>query len=176
MHKRLFRLGIILLSGLVVWVLLRQRRTSQTPAPMLIRYFEPDQTPPDTFVEHAIEAPLHVDDADPAEQADLVEDAIEAPLYVGEADPIELAFVAGAVGIDLAPDDTATHNEASSPVPPKPEAELAAGTLVGYCMRCHTKRTISSPTIEITKDGRRAARGTCAVCGANIVRFVKEQA
>ena len=154
MDKRLFRIGLLLFSGLIAWVLFRQRRLAPTILPPT-DYFVPEPISPDS----------------------LVEDAIEAPPHFREADPVELAFVAGALGIDQAAqaaeaDVQPAATTALTEAPP----QAGQAELVGYCMRCHTKRTIRAAQIEATNDGRRIARGTCAVCGANIVRFVKEAA
>ncbi len=52
---------------------------------------------------------------------------------------------------------------------PAPEA---AGDIEGYCMRCRARRTMAGVRIETTETGRRAARGTCPVCGANMYKFL----
>jgi hypothetical protein len=41
-------------------------------------------------------------------------------------------------------------------------------------MHCRAQRTIVAPRVEHARDGRRMARGTCPVCGSNIVRFLKD--
>jgi hypothetical protein len=63
--------------------------------------------------------------------------------------------------------------------PPKPAATDAKGTdaagaeaVVGYCARCKTRRSISDVREETTDTGRRAARGTCPVCGAKLFTFL----
>ena len=158
MDKRLLRLGILLFSGLIAWVVLRQYRERANAVPTMLRHFEPEATP--------VEAE--------------VEDAIEAPPHIREADPVELAFVAGAIsGEETLGSDLEHEADAAEPAPPEAaeaDGEHPRGALIGYCLRCHTKREISNAQIEVTKDGRHAARGTCAVCGAKIVRFVKDTA
>ena len=43
-----------------------------------------------------------------------------------------------------------------------------------YCVRCHEHRTLENPKIEITSNGRRAARGICPVCNANVFTFLTQ--
>jgi len=47
--------------------------------------------------------------------------------------------------------------------------------VIGYCVRCKTKRPIQGAHEETTETGRRAARGTCPVCGANMFTFLKDE-
>lgn len=54
------------------------------------------------------------------------------------------------------------------------ESEDELEGIVGYCMRCRTKRTIQDAHEHITESGRRAARGTCPVCGTNMFTFLKD--
>jgi hypothetical protein len=62
--------------------------------------------------------------------------------------------------------------EASAAVVPggKPIDEEVSG----YCVRCKTKRAIQNAHEETPESGRRAARGTCPVCGANMFTFLKD--
>jgi hypothetical protein len=39
-------------------------------------------------------------------------------------------------------------------------------------MRCKERRTMAQARIEITESNRRAARGTCPVCGATMFKFL----
>ncbi|MFN8569584.1 MAG: DUF5679 domain-containing protein [Kouleothrix sp.] len=50
--------------------------------------------------------------------------------------------------------------------------EAALDEVIGYCMRCRTKRPIQQAYEETTESGRRAARGTCPVCGAKMFTFL----
>jgi hypothetical protein len=43
-----------------------------------------------------------------------------------------------------------------------------------YCVRCREHRTLTNAHIEITSNGRRAARGVCPVCGANVFTFLPQ--
>ena len=69
--------------------------------------------------------------------------------------------------------------EDSPPASPKPAAAEAmsaeagdAEAIVGYCARCKARRSISDAREETTDSGRRAARGTCPVCGAKMFTFL----
>lgn len=88
---------------------------------------------------------------------DIIEQAIETPPHVAPVDMVELAFVAAAVGVDLTPDEHAPAN-----------------AIEGYCVRCKAHRSIVDPQFEAAKNGRPMARGTCSICGARMVRFLKE--
>jgi hypothetical protein len=75
-----------------------------------------------------------------------------------ETEPIE----AGAQPADRAPADGV-----------EPQGELH--NLDVYCVRCREHRTLADARIEITSKGRRAARGVCPVCGANVFTFLPNQ-
>jgi len=45
--------------------------------------------------------------------------------------------------------------------------------LLGYCVRCRTKRPIADPQPATTPTGRSAVRGVCPVCGTSMFRFVR---
>lgn len=42
----------------------------------------------------------------------------------------------------------------------------------GYCVKERQKRNIKNGTVEMTKSGRRIAKGKCPVCGATVTRFL----
>lgn len=42
----------------------------------------------------------------------------------------------------------------------------------GYCVHCRQKREIKDPEQVTLKNGRKAVRGTCPVCGTKVLRFV----
>ena len=44
----------------------------------------------------------------------------------------------------------------------------------GYCVKERAKREIKDPERVVLKNGRPAIKGTCPVCGAKMVRFVKK--
>lgn len=70
--------------------------------------------------------------------------------------------------------------------PAEPPVELDVGDsapahaddpepIIGYCTRCQEKREITDAQEELTESGRRAARGTCPVCGGNMYTFLKKK-
>ncbi|HJZ49697.1 MAG TPA: DUF5679 domain-containing protein [Roseiflexaceae bacterium] len=59
----------------------------------------------------------------------------------------------------------------ATPEAPPASAEPAT-EILGYCMRCKTKRPIQNVHHETTESGRPAARGTCPVCGAKMFTFL----
>jgi hypothetical protein len=61
---------------------------------------------------------------------------------------------------------------AAAEAPAAPADTGIAQEVVGYCMRCRTKRPIKNAHEEISESGRRAARGTCPVCGTNMFVFL----
>ncbi len=40
-----------------------------------------------------------------------------------------------------------------------------------YCVKCREKRPITSPREVTMKNGRKAIKGTCAVCGTGLYRI-----
>ena len=42
-----------------------------------------------------------------------------------------------------------------------------------YCVKCKSKREMKNPKLTTLKNGRSAVMGTCAVCGAKMVRMGK---
>jgi hypothetical protein len=45
-----------------------------------------------------------------------------------------------------------------------------------YCMKCKTERVVKDAQVVTTKNGRRAAQGTCPVCGTKIFKFLPKEA
>jgi len=45
-----------------------------------------------------------------------------------------------------------------------------------YCMKCKTERVVQEAHVVITKNGRRAAQGTCPVCGTKMFKFLPKLA
>ncbi len=44
-----------------------------------------------------------------------------------------------------------------------------------YCVKCRTKRQIKGGKIEVSKSGRRMAKGICPVCGTKVTRFLSNK-
>ena len=45
-----------------------------------------------------------------------------------------------------------------------------------YCMKCKTARVVKDPQVVTTKNGRRAAQGTCPTCGTKMFKFLPKAA
>ena len=45
-----------------------------------------------------------------------------------------------------------------------------------YCMKCKTERVVKDPQVVTTKNGRRAAQGTCPTCGTKMFKFLPKEA
>lgn len=71
-----------------------------------------------------------------------------------------------------APSAPAEEPPAAAAEPAERRAPVELVGVIGYCVRCKTKRPIAGAHEEITESGRRAARGTCSVCGAKIFTFL----
>jgi hypothetical protein len=98
-------------------------------------------------------------------------DAPEAPPPAIAAHEIDELFAEDAPAaveapVPAAPAEAATAEEAA------PAEAGVAEEVIGYCMRCRTKRPIKNAHEEISESGRRAARGTCPVCGTNMFVFL----
>jgi hypothetical protein len=167
MLKRIFWLALIATAGWIIWLRLRQRQeefaaslpqfgppqpfakpaplTAPPPRPEPATVSDVASTDPDAKLDTA---PSMTSETDKPGQA-ISLDAPEAPPGIDEAPETSSAHVA-------VPEDTRALDEA----------------VAGYCVRCKTKRTIKDAHEEITESGRRAARGTCPVCGANMFTFL----
>lgn len=45
-------------------------------------------------------------------------------------------------------------------------------TYNGYCVKCRDKRDFDGQEVEMGKTGRKAAQGTCPVCGTKMYRIL----
>lgn len=54
--------------------------------------------------------------------------------------------------------------------------DVGTSGVIGYCVKCRTKRTMDDPHEETTESGRRAARGTCPVCSTTMFTFLSDEA
>ncbi len=115
----------------------------------------------------APQPPVAPEDPTGEEGVDAAALAIEEQAPPADEDGVEAA---APVSEEQAPpaDDTTTES-----TPDANEEEL--DDVTGYCVRCKTKREIVDAHEETTESGRRAARGTCPVCGANMFTFLKEE-
>jgi hypothetical protein len=48
-------------------------------------------------------------------------------------------------------------------------------TYEAYCVKCRAKREFEGQEVEL-KNGRRAAQGTCPVCGTKVMRILGKAA
>ncbi len=154
MLKRSFWLLLAAVAGALIWAWARQRRdefSDHTPQFTPPRQFT---APPGTFApaddDQVAPAEAPAEAEPPAEAQAATPDEAEAP---AEAEPPAEAQVA-------------TPDEAEAP------ADAAQDEILGYCVRCRTKRPMQHAHEETTESGRRAARGSCPVCGANMFTFL----
>jgi Domain of unknown function (DUF5679) len=169
MLKRILWLSVIAIGGWLAWQWFRQRQGEFGDT---IPHFAPARpyTPPTPPVADPDEAlapappgqPPAAVDAPPAVALDSPEapPPTIAPNQIGQPFTEEPPMAATVAPATEAP-ASATPAEAS-----------IAEEVVGYCMRCHTKRPIKNAHQEISESGRRAARGTCPVCGTNMFVFL----
>lgn len=47
----------------------------------------------------------------------------------------------------------------------------APNEIQGYCVKCKAKRAMKNPKPETLKNGSKAVRGTCGVCGTSIFKM-----
>jgi Domain of unknown function (DUF5679) len=162
MFKRIFWLALALVAGWIAWRWFRQRAAAFDNVAPQPRPFEP--LPPVT------QAPIRPAPVLPDERpavpsthpsvAPAAKDAADAEISQGA----EVAAPAEDAHADAAAPESASV-EAAAP-------DDALGAVVGYCVRCKTKRTISDAHEDTTESGRRAARGVCPVCGAKMFTFL----
>lgn len=60
------------------------------------------------------------------------------------------------------------------PRPVGKEAEVA-DKYEAYCVKCRAKREFEGEVVEL-KNGRKAAQGTCPVCGTKVMRILGKTA
>lgn len=53
--------------------------------------------------------------------------------------------------------------------------EGAVATYEAYCVKCKAKREFEGEEVTL-KNGRRAAKGTCPVCGTTVMRILGKSA
>jgi hypothetical protein len=49
--------------------------------------------------------------------------------------------------------------------------EATVATYEAYCVKCRAKREFEGTEVEL-KNGRKAAQGTCPVCGTKVMRIL----
>lgn len=59
-------------------------------------------------------------------------------------------------------------------MPPKKSAAAAASEkVIGYCVKCKTKREMKDAKETILDNGRKMMKGVCSVCGTKMGLFIK---
>jgi hypothetical protein len=180
MLKRLFWPALIAAGVLIAW-LWRQRQ--EDFASMTPQFAPPMPFPPPSSAKLADSSPAAAPAAPPAESTADTQATASAPVEAMDepqqppAPPAEAAYEAPSAAATAA---EAAATSAEEPAAAAPAAEQATetsdlGEVVGYCVRCKTKRPISGAHEETTESGRRAARGICSVCGANMFTFLKDE-
>jgi Domain of unknown function (DUF5679) len=162
MLKRIFWLALIALGGWLLWSLWRQRQEAYHAT---IPQFAPiaPAAPP------APSIPPASTSAAPAEAAP--EPTPQSAPAATPAQPPQPAPVdSNGAGPATSTPDGADVGATAAPV-----SADALGTVIGYCTRCREKRPIRDAHEELTENGRRAARGTCPVCGGNMYTFLKRE-
>ena len=171
MLKRIFWLALAALAGWLAWAWLRGRqREFADHTPQLAR--SPFVAPPPPAA-----GPYERADDDQVAPAE----PIVPPAPVAPAEPIvPPAPVAPADAQPAEPYERADDDQVAPAEPPAAEDDQVApaeppaaeGEILGYCVRCRTKRPIQGAQLTTSESGRRAARGTCPVCGAKMYTFL----
>ena len=162
MLKRVFWLIVVAIGGWIAWQWFRQRQSELGDS---MPHFAPayQYTPPAPPASIASQAPARLpsDTAPASSTADTTPEPASPAIAAHELD-------------ELFADDAPAPPAASEPDAPAPEAaeDSDDSEIVGYCMRCRTKRPMQHAHEEISESGRRAARGTCPVCGTNMFVFL----
>jgi hypothetical protein len=147
MLKRIFWLALLAFGGWLLWNLWRQRQGDyHGPIPQFAP-IAPAAPPTPSTAPAAASAP-------PAEAAPM-----PAPPSAPATTPAQ-------------PTSTPAGADASTAASLSTDA---SSTIIGYCPRCREKRPIRDAHEELTESGRRAARGTCPVCGGNMYTFLKKE-
>jgi hypothetical protein len=157
MLKRIFWLALLAFGGWLLWNLWRQRQGADHAAIPQFAPIAPAAPPTPSTAPAAASAP-------PADAA---------PMPVPPAEP---AVPAAHPDMNDAGAPTSTQVVTGAGTAAAPISTDSSSTVIGYCTRCREKRPIRDAHEEITENGRRAARGTCPVCGGNMYTFLKKEA
>jgi len=182
MRSRFFWLTLLLLAGSLVWLWLRQRRDDF--AEMATQFTRPAAPPPPPSISEAELSALFGDTVEPAPTTRESFGAPSEATGVALPDPLDRETVLPEAEPELAAQETIASVSADDPQASEPSATPEEGDeledadtlegVIGYCVRCRAKREMDGAQEEITENGRRAARGTCPVCGTTMFRFLKE--
>lgn len=170
MVKRLLWLLLFVMLGVFVWVWLRLRQDDRASVDSQLALLDSaPQTPPS----HGRTTSANLSGAPPPAAATPI---LRAP--IAEPTPQEVNPSSAAPGeVPTQLENSAAPPEATMETPPAPMSEHASDEhgISAYCVRCHEKRTMADPHEETTENGRRAARGTCPECGANMFTFLPDK-
>ncbi|MFN8471416.1 MAG: DUF5679 domain-containing protein [Anaerolineae bacterium] len=106
-----------------------------------------------------------------SDTAEPEDDRIELPLPAAASRP-SVGELNGTHPPDEAPPSGFAEDEV---VEAEPGAgAIPDGSVEAYCVRCKTQRPMIQVTQYVTSKNRAALKGTCAVCGAGMFKFIKE--
>jgi hypothetical protein len=152
MLKRIFWLALLALGGWLLWSLWRQRQgADHAPMPQFAPIAPATPSEP-SISSAAAPTPASVPAATPAQS------------------PLPTTADSNGASPKIVPSDSADGSATLIR-----EAAEASDAIMGYCTRCRAKRPIQDAREELTENGRRAARGTCPVCGGNMYTFLKKE-
>jgi cytochrome c553 len=169
MLKRLLWLLLFVMLGVFAWVWLRLRQDDRASVDSQLALLD---SAPQTAPSRGSTTSANLSDAPPPSAGTPI---IRAPF--AEPTPQEVNPSSDAPGeVPTQLENSAAPPEATMETPPAPMAddESDENGITAYCVRCHEKRAMVDPHEETTENGRRAARGTCPECGANMFTFLPE--
>ena len=165
MLKRLLWLLLFIVLGFCTWVWLRLRQDDRATVDSQLALLD---SAPETAPSRGSTTSANISPVPPPAATTPI---IRAP--IAEPTPQEINPSSNAPGeLPTQLENTAAPLEATMETPPAPMA--SEDGITAYCVRCHEKRTMEEPHEETTENGRRAARGTCPECGANMFTFLPE--
>ncbi len=169
MLKRLLWLLLFVVLGLCTWVLIRLRQDERANVDSQLALLD---SAPQTAPSQGSTVTANSSSVPPPPAATPI---LRAP--IAEPTPQEINPSSNAPGeVPTQLENTAALPESTMETPPAPTADADEDDgLTAYCVRCHEKRTMVDPHEETIENGRRAARGTCPECGANMFTFLPEE-
>lgn len=130
----------------------------------------PQFAPPRPFTPPA-SAPANNDQVAPVDVPPPA-DVPTAPLPVVPTNPGTFAPADNDQVMAVEPEISSGSPDEAQTVAAETAPASSSDTVLGYCMRCRTKRPIQHVHFELSENGRHAARGTCPVCGAKMFTFL----
>jgi hypothetical protein len=169
MLKRIFWLALAAVAGWLLWRLWQQRQDNFGALPPQLAPLEPIGRPAPFGPPAALPPTPSAETATPVQQPERK-----------DAEPTTSSASRASAATGIVPAEAAAdERQRAEPVVEEPLVQEAPagdlGEVIGYCPRCKTKRPISHAHEETTESGRRAARGTCPVCGGNMFTFLRKE-